>query len=71
VVPNPVHLIPLYEYAKLFVPSPVATHIEPLQAIPLQLVLNMVVPNPIHDIPSFEYANVFPTLADGPLPPAT
>ena len=33
-VPNPIQLIPLYEYAMVFVPEPTAIHIVPFHATP-------------------------------------
>ena len=49
----------MVEYARVFVPEPVATHMVPFDATPFPCVLKMEVPLPVHVIPSVEYARVF------------
>ena len=54
VVPKPVQLIPSFEYARVLVPCPTATHRDNvgLHAAPLPDTVNMVAPKPTQLIPS-------------------
>ena len=58
-VPIPVQLIPLIEYAIEFVPAPNVTHLVPFHVTPIPCVENILVPIPVQVIPSYEYAIEF------------
>ena len=51
VVPIPIQLMPLYEYAMVFIPEPTAIHIEPFHANPLPCELNIPLPIPTQEVP--------------------
>jgi hypothetical protein len=50
-VPRPVHVVPLVEYAMVFVPAPTATQREPVQHTPLPCVEKTVEPIAVHTNP--------------------
>ena len=63
VLPNPVHCVPLLLQAtelEVALPEPTATHLlDPLYAIELQYLENIVLPIPVHVVVSVDVTMVF------------